>query len=397
MSIDPSTLAAALQLPAALSGTAPLLRFQSDGVSRHALEPGQMLQARVLQTFQGGRYLLDVAGDERVADSSLPLRAGESFRARVLAVGEQVVLERLRDAAAPRADLPQDASQPPPAWLQRADDETALDLFRQHGPLLTPQEWQALGAQAAGVEAQDLVLSALVARRAGLPPDPLLLRSLIEALSGESLAAIGQETLSVGLGAGAQADATRDNAQEVAAAIDRQLHQAQRDHGADIGAGNGDGDMQGGEQARRAWIAQRLLNAQQPGALAHRMMSLPLAIDGRLVEFRIALFDVSSDADLTPELRQRSLRIALDLDGLGKIDLLARVVDSHVRVEVLAASEAAAATLGGQDHLLSRALAALGWTLDGASYAVKPSDSGDAVVRTVMERIVAGDNFNMVA
>jgi hypothetical protein len=397
MSIDPSTLAATLQLPAALSGTAPLLRFQSDGASRHALEPGQMLQARVLQSFQGGRYLLDVAGEERVVDSSLPLRVGETFRARVLAVGEQVVLERLRDAATPRQELPQDAARAPPAWLQRTDDEIALALFRQHGPLLTQQEWQALAAQAGGVDAKDLVLSALATRRAGLPLDPALLNSLIDALSGESLAGIGQEALSVNLVAGAQAEATRDNAQELAASIDRQLHQAQGDHGADIGAGNGDGDTESGDQARRAWIAQRLLNAQQPGALAHRMMSLPLAIDGRLVEFRIALFDVSGDADLTPELRQRSLRIALDLDGLGKIDLLARVVDSHVRVDVLAASEAAAATLGGQDRLLSRALGALGWTLDGASYAVKPSEAGDVVVRTVMERIVAGDNFNMVA
>ena len=148
---------------------------------------------------------------------------------------------------------------------------------------------------------------------------------------------------------------------------------------------------------RWAWIAQRLLNAQQPGSLAHRTMSLPLAINGRLVEFQVALFDVSVDAELRPELRQRSLRIALDLDQVGRIEILARVVDRHVVLNVLAASDSTAAAIGDQDSALARALANLGWTVDAVSYEVRPSTSGNALVRTVMERLVAGDNFNLVA
>lgn len=74
-------------------------------------------------------------------------------------------------------------------------------------------------------------------------------------------------------------------------------------------------------------------------------MSIPLCIDGRLVEFKMALFDESDQAELEPELKQRTFRIALDLDSLGEIDLTARVVNRHINIDLLAASAGVVETL----------------------------------------------------
>ncbi|MBK4735686.1 flagellar hook-length control protein FliK [Noviherbaspirillum pedocola] len=403
MSVDPSSLAAALQLPSSLLGTAPLLRFQADGRTQRSLDLGEVLAARVTQAFQGGRYLIDIGGQERIVDSTVPLRVGDMLRARVLRVGEQVVLEKLADVVAGRRESAHDPAQAtPPPWLERTDNDAALMLFQQHAALLGDMEWQNLGAQTAGLDPYNAVLSALTLKRAGFALNAALLQSLGHALSGASLVASGQQLLNASLVAGAAGmtqAAVRENAQTLTDAIDTQLHaMSQAQFGATGAEADSSGDgMDEGERERWAWIAQRLLNAQQPGSLAHRTMSLPLAINGRLVEFQVALFDVSADAELRPELRQRSLRIALDLDQVGRIEILARVVDRRVVLNVLAASDSTAAAIGDQDSALARALANLGWTVDAVSYEVRPSASGNALIRTVMERLVAGDNFNLLA
>jgi hypothetical protein len=156
------------------------------------------------------------------------------------------------------------------------------------------------------------------------------------------------------------------------------------------------------EFSRRAgswWaaLAKHLLNVQPSGAMAHRMMSIPLCIDGRLVEFRMALFDESDQAELKPELKQRTLRIALDLDSLGKTELTARVVDRHISIDLLAVSADVAETLGSHHGQLGSTLAALGWAVDGVRYGVAADSDDDPVVRSVMERVVAGGSFKLVA
>jgi hypothetical protein len=180
---------------------------------------------------------------------------------------------------------------------------------------------------------------------------------------------------------------------ELAAAQTLLRHEAD----AQQGGGQSSSDQQR-ESVLWAALASTILNGQQPGALAHRLMSLPLAIDGRLVELQLALFDDAEQAALMPELRQRTVRITLDLDRLGRVELLARVVNRHLSVEICVASEDGAAMLGEHDLQLSCLLTSMAWTLDGASYKfAAASPGGNALVRNVMQRMVAGDNFSIEA
>lgn len=401
MSLQPIVGAA---LPAALVGSAPLLRFQSDATALKILELGQVIQARVMRVFQGGRYLMDFNGQERVVDSTIPLQQGEVLRGRVVALDEQVVLEKIlaAPAALPQSDAAQAAAAP--AWLQRLGDAQALALFRQFSGVLTPPEWQALDSSARALGGNSVVLAALTLKRNALPLEPALLKVLAQAKAGASLLAPGRQLLEAALipASAAMPAHLHADAEQLARLVEDELAAAQtllRQEADQQQGGGQNSPNQQRDAALWAALANTMLNAQQPGALAHRLMSLPLAIDGRLVELQLALFDDAEQAELLPELRQRTVRIALDLDSLGPVELVARVVNRHLSVEICVASEKGAAMLGEHDRQLSGLLTRMAWSLDGASYKVAPVplDGGNALVRSVMQRMVDGDNFSIEA
>jgi hypothetical protein len=63
----------------------------------------------------------------------------------------------------------------------------------------------------------------------------------------------------------------------------------------------------------------------------------------------------------------------------------------------LAVSADVAETLGSHHGQLGSTLAALGWAMDGVRYGVAADSGDDPVVRSVMERVVAGGSFKLVA
>lgn len=404
MSIDPTGLSPTGAIPAWLSGTAPLLRFQGGGTLERGLTLGQVIEGRVMRAFQGGRYLMEFNGQERVVDSAVPLQQGDVLRGRVVAIGEQVVLEKM--VAGLKGQLPQEtANTVVPAWLARANDPEALRLYQQHADTMEHAQWRSLAEFSSTHGAERVVLSALMAHHIGLPQHAAAIRALANALAGAPLLGSGQQAVMTGLVlpnalSPTLAQRVDTDASLLAQAVEHELGASRE---ALFGEPAGDATQdQGDEPGRRAeswWttLAKHLLNVQPSGARAHRMMSIPLCIDGRLVEFRMALFDESDQAELEPELKQRTLRIALDLDSLGKIDLTARVVDRHISIDLLASSADVANTLGSHHGQLGSTLTALGWAVDGVRYGIAPDSNDDPVVRSVMERVVAGGNFSLVA
>lgn len=406
MSIDPAGLAPASAVPDWLSGTAPLLRFQGGGALERSLTLGQVLEGRVTRVFQGGRYLMEINGQERVVDSAVPLQQGDVLRGRVVALGEQVVLEKM--VAAPQGLTPQETGDAAiPAWLMRLDDPRALRLYQRHADALDPTQWRSLAQLASNHGAERAILSALTVHNIGLPLHVVAMQALTHALAGKPLLSQSQSQQSLmatvpisGAVPGSRNQLVDTDASLLAKAVEHELG-ANREAlfgeppGDPAQDHNGEADRQAGSWW--ATLAKHLLNVQPPGAMAHRMMSLPLCIDGRLVEFRIALFDESDQAELQPELKQRTLRIALDLDSLGKVELSARAVDRHISIGLLAGSADGAEILGSHHGQLGSALAALGWTLDGVRYGVAPHAEDDPVVRSVMERVVTGSSFRVVA
>src|SRR5438128_1659568 len=92
---------------AAAAQTAALV-LQPDGGGLSGVALGQILQAKVLLQLDVGRYLVRLAGQERVVESAVPLRADELLSLRVAGSRERVELERVEHKV---SAAPQDATQ----------------------------------------------------------------------------------------------------------------------------------------------------------------------------------------------------------------------------------------------------------------------------------------------
>jgi hypothetical protein len=129
--VSPSLLNAALPAPAAVSLTVEKVI--------EGWEPGQVLQARVVETLAAGRVALLIAGHRLQATATQPLQQGEALTVQVESRGPPVVLRPLDQpsrsappSAAPAAVPPPADGETAPLEIQRA---VLRDLLPRAGPL----------------------------------------------------------------------------------------------------------------------------------------------------------------------------------------------------------------------------------------------------------------------
>ena len=369
MSISPTDVSAAglhLELPSALS-------------------LGQIVKARVLKHYEGGRYLVSLEGRERVVDSSVPLSTGELVRGRVVAVGDRVELQPLPPA------VDEETFQAP---LQGKVDEPVDQLgatFAQFGLQLDEATRAVVLRSLKGAaDPQATVLAAMTLAKMGLPQQPELIdavQALLRRRPAASPAADGskdafpvtpgpqlvaqlQEALRATLAPGQQ-----DPAPSAAPPLQVASDNPQQQQGSQSG--------NSGEQ-----LGQRVLNTQTGGAVSHRVGTLPLLVAGRLVEVDVALFDQGA-RQRQGEARSRHLVFLLDTTSLGGVEVSARLVDSRLRLRFAAERESTLELLAGRREELSRRLAELGWTVDEIAYEPRQGAGHNAAYRAVADHVVA--------
>ncbi len=84
-----------------LAKGASAISFAGGGDFASKLTLGQIIKGRVLRSYEGGRYLVDFAGQQKVVDSAVPLSSNEVIVGRVIGLGEQVELQRINANVAP--------------------------------------------------------------------------------------------------------------------------------------------------------------------------------------------------------------------------------------------------------------------------------------------------------
>jgi hypothetical protein len=370
MSISPTDVSAAglhLELPSALS-------------------LGQIVKARVLKHYEGGRYLVSLEGRERVVDSSVPLTTGELVRGRVIAVGDRIELQPLPPAVS------EDTFQGP---LQGKVDEPVDQLsatFAQFGLQLDDATRAAVMRSLKGAaDPQATVLAAMTLAKLGLPQQAELIdavqgllrrrpaavpaadvsKDAFPVAPGPQLVAQLQEALRSTLAPGQQ-----DPAPSAAPPLQVASDNPQQQQGSQSG--------NSGEQ-----LGQRVMNTQTGGAVSHRVGTLPLLVAGRLVEVDVALFDQGARQSRQGEARSRHLVFLLNSTSLGGVEVSARLVDSRLRLRFAAERESTLELLAGRRDELSRRLAGLGWTVDEITYEPREGAGHNAAYRAVADHVVA--------
>jgi Flagellar hook-length control protein FliK len=348
MSVAPVGNAAAVAQAAALV-------LQGDQRSLEGFVLGQVLQAKVMQQLDLGRYLVRIAGQERMVESAVPLRPDEILSLRVAGSRERIELERVeREPSA----APQDAAQASDDLLAGLGGGRIAvvieELFRRYRGKLEPQESDGLKRAVARAERPErMALAGLVLSKAGLPVHGELLEPLYRAIEARS---------------GALAP--------VPDVIDP-------------GAG-----------APRWWPpAQIVLNAQGGGAISHRVGMVPLEAGGERVEVEIAFFEEQDGRapQAKSAIQHRKVVLALETERLGRIELRAVMADRHIRVALATESSASTNALLRHGEALANALAEAGWQVDEISHETRSASAMNGVVGAAVDHIITPGSVSRLA
>ncbi|MFL6661613.1 MAG: flagellar hook-length control protein FliK [Rhizobacter sp.] len=380
---------------------------------------GQIIKGRVLRSYDGNRHLVDFGGQERVVDSSVPLRPDEVFRGRVIGLGERVELQKLPAAA---TEAPAESAAPAGSGPTLRGDGSVRDLFARYGARVDAQALELLQQVAARqADPQATALAGLVLAKQGLPMAPEWLRLLQARLGAvaDSAPAPGTTALHLETVPPTKApmlevvqppgtvlpDARTElvpTLPTLALALQNLLldsplapwRTARDDAGASEGATGGDADRGGrsADDARTAALADWILNGQTGGPVAHRLGMLQLVVDGRLLELEIALFEEAGDRDGSaaeePATRHRQIVLSLDTEALGRVDVNARLAGRHLQVELATASGEATGALALHSHRLEQDLRGLGWDVDGLVYETRVAGATGRPATSVVEHII---------
>jgi hypothetical protein len=311
----------------------------------------------VLEHREGNQYLMRILGQTTIAESAVTLRAGEFFHGRVVGLQDGVALERIDGSQAESQNPLVDEQFLTGLGGGRAA-EVIEDLFRRYRGTLDARDAQALERLVArAARPERVALAGLVLRKLNLPLDADLIEALVGTLEKPALAPIA--------------------------------------HGAfEVAEGRTSDVMQA---APAQWPpAQRVLNAQGGGSVAHQLGVLPLVIDGRVVEVELALFEENEHQPRKPELKHRKLVLAFDTEALGRVQVRAVTAGEHIRVALGTESSAATNALLRYGEGLARALADAGWQVDEVSHETRARPDTSAPVLAAVEHLITPGSVNRV-
>jgi hypothetical protein len=153
-----------------------------------------------------------------------------------------------------------------------------------------------------------------------------------------------------------------------------------------------DGNAGMGSDNEGLSLARWILNAQAGGSLGHRVLTVPLLVDGRLVELDIALFEQSArregGEDAAP-LKHRQLVLSLSTETLGRVDVQVALAGEHARVNVQCERAEASEFMSLHSTQLAVEMEALGVSVDELRYAVREEQGTNVVLRSVAEHLVS--------
>lgn len=398
-------------------------RFFLPGAAEFAdtLTVGQIIKGRVLRQYEGGRYLVNFDGHERVVDSAIPMKTGELLHGRVIGVGERVELQRVPatgqagDEALPATDGPVSVT---PTGTPVDSLEAMLARYRVE---LGPDDRATLARAMRGAGDSDaMAMTGVLLNKLGLAQSPELLNAAYAVLQSRRMPAAEHNPLDLtpllGVAAGWGAapagtlvarleDALRQTLERTGShpATEGEGEAASADAQPQIGVTGGDDLRQAGAESGDAGrgsaapFGELLLNVQTQGSVGHRVGTLPLLLGNRLVEVEVALFEQRRDAEQKPDARHRHLVFRLNTETLGQVEISARLAGGRVRVRVAAQDEAATANLASHAEALRAALAESGWTVDEVAYETHAPTDASGVVHAVVEHVVRQDSLNRLA
>ncbi len=383
------------------------LFVEADASFRQTLTIGQILKAKILRSYEGSRYLADFSGQQRVIDSAIPLRVGDTLSGRVVALGDQVHLQRVTADGNAAATDPNPKPLKSDAFYTGSSEKLLNNIFdRYQGRLNVEQSKNLLKLSASAARPDLMILSGLVLSKLGMQMTNNYLRALYRVLEGNHRAQAILDQPALQADQRAEHQHSTDAIQQLASLLESKQLDAWRQEFSSIEPDNtetlADSETQNTDSGTEyshdhkqlEWqLGQWLLNTQNAGTVDHRLAVIPLWFGSRLLEVDVALFSQREDSALADGTRYRRVVFSLDLDQLGHLDITARIADRRLHLTVAAEQEAATQVMASYLGDLKTTLESYDWQLDEIEYLTVTADDNDAV-RTVVEHYITQDSLS---
>lgn len=386
----------------------------SAGIDSHAnrsLQIGQVLFGKVLRVYQDKSYLVDLNGQQHVVDSTIPLRQDEVFRGKIVSLGERVVLEKI---VAPDSSAIEENTLPSSGLLDRGLTADLNAFIQQHQNIFSTRDWNTLIRAAKKTDSPQTVLaSAVYLQKLSLPFNVSMAVNLSNYLLNDSQlrSTLLKETLHLNTALKLSHDAApnevtiplladfiRKRADESLDHIRSVLQQAKSaspESSSTIQAVHQRDTDNAGDLFDQA-VVQWLLNVQAGGVVAHRVIILPLVIDGNLVELEMALFDQNENTDIASQLKSKVIHLSLSLESFGKLGVTVNSVNKNLRVLFTSEEERGLQSLATHNRELTHQLEQLNFRVDELKYQTNTQGFSSSIPQSVVDMVVNTNSFSVL-
>lgn len=361
---------------------------------------GQIIKCRVMRHVEGNRYAVQVGNEEKVVDSSVPLKTGELLYGRVIGLNDNVELERVHVPQAMPASLLETPAGIATDAFPRDIGEQVLRLFTEYAAHLNESDAAVLSQSLRGApDPQPTLYAGLVLSKLGLPFTPDKLDALSRALASDPRTALFDEQVAIYLTATSSdpvsvtSESTNDRTghHELARVLAEIADGSAR--GATQGGDhNGNESGKGGEGNRD--LGYQLLNLQIDGAMGHRIATVPLVIDGRLIELNVGLVDQREARQDQAGTTHRRMVFTLNTDNLGPIAVDGTLTGEHIQLKFQVEYADALEALQSHASTLSEALNGAGFMVDQIAYEATSWRDLASPAWLVANNVIQNDNLD---
>lgn len=379
---------------------------------------GQILKGRVLRIYSEKKYGIDFGGQERIVDSTVVLTKGDVITGKVLAVGEHNISMKI--VSAQSADHSTNNS----AYETKIEVKSPLQMEseRFNVNLNSLQEAAVLSALNGSENAAVTIRVGLYLAKLGVPITIELVRALtsrvlnnkvfspadldkiipilttestrVESLKGEErvqpnfalvfdnlknffLKDFNEETLK-NVSAGQLNSFAQNSATLTSQSSSKNLNSMDENDNKNLGLYQ---------------LLFRLLNLSNGSYVQHRFQTLPIIINGKLIEFDVAFFDQANhDSDISG-LKSKCLKFSLKTD-YGLLNLDVRALNDRVAINFNSENDYLVSQIKEYESDLNSNLTEAGWKVDKIQY-VK-SEQKIIAAYEVINHVLMQDSLNVV-
>ena len=364
---------------------------------------GQVLKGRVLRHIEGSRYSVEYGGKEKVVDSGVPLKTGELLYGRVVGLGDQVELERISAPHTTSTTLRDVPKQIASDAFSGSKAELVVHLFTEFGASLNEKDAAILQQAMRAMPAQEpTIYAGLLLAKLGLPFTLERLDAVTRALIADPKHALFDERIAIQLASqpidtlaeSAQADNDITHDTEFMRMLS-DLTDGSNQTSMPTSSGNEHSDQDSNADSRsQRDLAYVLLNLQTDGSIRHHVTTIPLIIDGSLVELNIGMIEQREARPDQMATTHRRLVFTLNTDALGTIAVDGTLTGDHVQLKFNVDNANALDHLDAHADLLKVALQQANFQVDVIRHDVRPWQEMPSAAWLTTHAVIRNDSLD---